>query len=397
MARPNPAPAGTSIAWHARAASRRGRLAGVVVAVVAAHAWLVAPRGQHSGLPPVRSPVVQVLGLAVEPPPAPPAEPAPPPAVAPAPADATAAATMPPPPDEPPAPSQPTPEPSPSGPAAPEGPVDPFAGPPPPDAVSGLEPVEDDASPPPLPAPQSVVAAAAAQGGRPPLYTTQLPTEPLRVDYRLERGDDGGRAMLAFEPLEGGRYRARFLSILRPADGSTERPLHDWESHGAFDGGGFAPERLVERVRSRGTKAINFQRDKGVITFSSSPRALALFAGAQDRVTLMLQLMAIAQGQPEPLAPGQSVRVQVAGVRGLATEWVFTVQGHPVIQPAGHPVPTVHLVREPEVPYDQRVELWLATDAGHLPVGIRLTTVPGSSSEAYWLYGRLPQRTPGSR
>ncbi|WP_374673969.1 DUF3108 domain-containing protein [Ideonella sp.] len=393
MARPLRIPTPPAFPAGDGASSRRWRLAGVVLMVLVGHAWLIAPRGQHAGVPPARPPVVQVLGLAVETA-APPAEPAVPALAPPAAADDTPAVAAPAPTKEPPPDAAPATEPLRAEDTLPEGPVDPFAGPRPPDVVSGLEPPPEDAPGPELPAPQTVASVSAATGGRPPLYTTQLPSEPVRVDYRLERGDDGGRGMLAFEPLEGGRYRARFVGIVRPADGGAERPLHDWESHGGFDPGGFAPERLVERVRGRGSKAINFQRDKGVITFSSSPRALALFPGAQDRVSLMLQLMAIAQGQPQPLSAGQSVRVQVAGTRGLATEWAFTVAGRPVIEPAGHAIPTVHLVREPEVPYDQRVEVWLAAEAGHLPVGLRLTTVPGRVSEAYWLHGRLPAPRP---
>jgi hypothetical protein len=127
-----------------------------------------------------------------------------------------------------------------------------------------------------------------------------------------------------------------------------------------------------------------------VISYSGSTRSVGLFDGAQDRVSLMLQLAAIAQGQPGGLQAGQRIRLQVANARGQADDWWFEVGGRERIEPAGTPIDTVHLTREPTQPYDQRIELWLAPAAGHLPVGLRFTPVPGKESTAYWLQGRLP-------
>lgn len=366
-----------------RGLPRRLRLLGLVAAVLAAHAWVIRPSSHSAGRLPARAPVVQVLALAPAPAPPQPAPPTPAP--------------------QPARPATPVPMPDTGTDAAPateplsaDLPLDALAGRAPPEAVAGTVVTPADiGTPAEEPTPREL-AATAEDGGRPPLYTTRPPGNAFRLVYRLERGDDAGHALLAFEPLPDGAYRARFISQLRPAEGGPERGLHDWESRGGFDAAGMAPKRMVERVRGREVRAVNFQRDKGLISFSGSTTALTLFAGAQDRLSLVLQLMAIAEGQPDGLAPGQRLRLQVAGSRGLAAEWVFEVVDRPLLEPSGRPLPTVRLVREPQAPYDQRVEVWLAAEAGHLPVGLRFTTVPGRASEAYWLQGALPEPPRGS-
>ena len=82
--------------------------------------------------------------------------------------------------------------------------------------------------------------------------------------------------------------------------------------------------------------------------------------------------------------------MQVAGTRGQAEEWRFEVTGTERLGLDSGPVDAVHLVREPARPYDQRVELWLAPQAGHVPVALRFTPVPGKASSSFWLRGALP-------
>ncbi|MFO1340414.1 MAG: DUF3108 domain-containing protein [Burkholderiaceae bacterium] len=242
------------------------------------------------------------------------------------------------------------------------------------------------ASAPGAPTPGLVPGAGQDDGGGPPpVYATLVPTQPFKLDYRVERGDEAGTGQLSLDFDKGGGYRARFSGSV------GDKPLQDWVSTGRFDRAGLAPQRMVERQRMVELRALNFQRDQGVISQSSSVRAWALAEGAQDRVSLLLQLMAVAQAQPEGLAAGQRIRLQVGFVRGEPGEWVFEVVGREKLEPNGAPIDTVHLVREPERPYDLRMDVWLARQAGHLPVGLRLAQVPGRSDPvAYWLAGPLP-------
>jgi hypothetical protein len=363
---------------------RRGQAGGVVLGVLIAHGWLIGPVQQPLGRAPAHAPAIQLVNLtppaapqpAATPTPAEPAPPAPPPPVVapepePEPKPAPEVATAPPPPP-------------------PDTPIDWAAGPPVPDPVAGTEPMPDtSSSTPAAPVPGAVASQQDADGGgRPPIYTTQRPEQSFKLDYRVERGDDAGTGQLSYELRTGGIFIVRFSGEV------NGKALHDHLSRGFFNAAGFAPQRMVERQRGVEVRAVNFQREEGVITFSSSTRAIALYAGAQDRTSVLLQLVAIAQAQAGGLQAGQRIKMQVAGLRGTADEWNFEVVGDEVVQPAGAPIPVVHLKREPTAPYDQRVELWLAREAGHLPVGMRFTTVPGRSSEAYWLNSPLPAPPP---
>jgi len=386
-------PAPTQLPARAPAVNwrRRGQAGAVVLAVLLGHGWLIGPVQPPMGRAPEHTPAIQLVTL--------------PPAEAPQlSSQATAAEAAPPAPPAPPPPASPPPKPLPAvreppalpdaRRAPPDAPIDWTAGPRAPEAVAGTDPVplDEAASTPAAPVPGTVASAQASDdgGGRPPIYTTQRPEQSFNLDYRVERGDEAGTAQLSYELKTGGVFRVRFAA---EANGKA---LMDWVSRGFFNAAGFAPQRMVERHRGVETRAVNFQREEGVITFSSSSRAFALYPGAQDRTSVLLQLVAIAQAEPGGLRAGQRIRMQVAGLRGAVDEWTFEVVGDERVEPNGKPIPVVHLQREPTQPYDQRVELWLAREAGHLPVGLRFTQVPGRNSEAYWLTSPLPAPAPAS-
>jgi uncharacterized protein DUF3108 len=355
---------------------RRGQLGAVLLAVLAGHAWLIGPFRMPLGRAPVPSAVIQLVTL--------------PPAASPKPADDDRSATpaepeQPPPPPAPPVTETPTPPQPPD-----DRPIDWMAGPRAPESVAGTEPLPPEPPAPAAPVPGLVNGANLGAGSPPPVYLTVRPAQAFKLDYRLERGDEAGVGQLSLELEPGGRYVARFFGVI------DNKPLTDWISRGGFNSAGVAPQRMVERQRGSEVRAVNFQRDQGVISFSSSTRAVMLFDGAQDRVSLLLQLVAIAEAQPDGLHAGQRIRMQVANGRGQTVDWVFDVLGDERIEPQGTPIEAVHLQREPTQPYDQRVEVWLARHAGHLPVGLRFTPVPGKESTAYWLQGALPAVPPGA-
>lgn len=381
-------PAPTQLPARAPAVNwrRRGQAGAVLLLVMLGHGWLIGPVRQPMGRAPAHAPAIQLVTL--------------PPAAAPQlSAQVTEPAVditqpAPPPPAEtppPPATSEPATPPDTRRPQ-PDASIDWAAGPLAPEAVSGIDPTPsgDATSVPSAPVPGTVASAQDNNdgGGRPPIYTTQRPEQSFKLDYRIERGDDAGTGQLSYDLQTGGVFRVRFAGEV------NGKAVVDWVSRGFFNAAGFAPHRMVERQRGIEVRATNFQREQGVITFSSSSRAIALYPGAQDRASVLLQVVAIAQAQPDGLRAGQRIRMQVAGLRGDADEWTFEVVGDEQVEPNGTPIPVVHLRREPTRPYDQRIELWLAREAGHLPVGLRFTQVPGRSSEAYWLTSPLPAPAP---
>lgn len=364
---------------------RRARLGALTVAVAALHAWFISTDDEPLGRSAGRPPAIQVVALPAATAPKPAAEIDKPPA--------ESAAVQPIRPALPrPSPARPLDTVTPPAPA-PRAQIDWTAGPQPPEAVSdSVPPPAGDAAGAQAPQPGPVAGAQDDDGGgHPPLYLTRLPAQSFQLDYRVERGDDGGTGRLIYEIQDGMQYRAHFFAT------AADRQVFDWSSRGGFDRAGFSPVRMAERQRGIEVRAVNFQRDKGVISFSSSSRAWALAGGAQDRLSVLLQLAAIAGAEPGGLQAGQHIRVQVGTVRGLAEDWVFEVNGVERIEPAGQAIQALHLTREPTQPYDQRVELWLARDAGYLPVGLRLTQLPGRNPpEALWLSSPLPPLAPAS-
>jgi hypothetical protein len=64
------------------------------------------------------------------------------------------------------------------------------------------------------------------------------------------------------------------------------------------------PDRMVERRQGRDLAAVNFQRDKGLVSFSGPSTTLPLPAGAQDRASWLLQLPMLAAAVQATGRPG---------------------------------------------------------------------------------------------
>lgn len=310
-------------------APRTRAWAALAGAVMLAHAWLLhgLPPGPGPGwqAPGPRPLQVRQIAPAAPAPHTPAPEPRPDPQATPAPAKAPQA-----------------------GPSAiPDGPAAPFVQPQP--QPQAQAPTDSETSMP---------------GGQPiPIYRTQLPP-PARLQYELRRGPAQGTAELRWSP-EPGRYR---LSL----QGDVPRPSAlGWASQGGFDEAGIAPLRYAESRRGREARATNFQRDDSRVTFSGPSVEYPLTAGAQDRLSWMLQLAGILAADPGLAEAERQVSMWVTGTRGDGEVWTFTVQGAAALElPIGRVDGTVHLVREARRPYDTQVQVWLDPARHYLPVQV---------------------------
>ncbi len=219
-------------------------------------------------------------------------------------------------------------------------------------------------------APAAVPMQAVGAGEPPPVYSTRLPP-PVTLNYAWQRGAAQGQATLAWQPDAAGY---RLAMQMQPAAGT---PAHGSVSQGVLDAAGIAPERYAELRRGRERRAANFQRAAGRITFSASALDHPLHAGAQDRLSWMIQLAGVLTADPARATPGAQVTLFVAGTRGDADAWVFTVRGRETLDlPSGVVRDAVHLQREPQRPYDTRVDVWLDPARHHLPVRTTLMLHP---------------------
>jgi hypothetical protein len=121
---------------------------------------------------------------------------------------------------------------------------------------------------------------------------------------------------------------------------------------------------------------VNFQRDKALISFSGSAQAWALASGAQDRVSWLPQMMALVGGRDAPWREGAELALPVAGPRGDLDLWQFQLVDAEALQGEA----ALHWQRQPQRPYDARIDLWLARQAPHWPLAWQWQVVPGGEA-----------------
>ena len=153
-------------------------------------------------------------------------------------------------------------------------------------------------------------------------------------------------------------------------------------SRGTVSATGLAPERFADKLRNE--VAAHFNKTTKKVTFSANTPDVALLPGAQDRLSVLIQLGAHIAAAPERFPEGTALSFQTIGPRDGAM-WLFTVQGSEHLTLPGGELPTLKLVRNPRQDYDQKVELWLAPTLGYLPARIRITEQNGDAIDQKWL------------
>jgi hypothetical protein len=202
--------------------------------------------------------------------------------------------------------------------------------------------------------------------------------EPVALHYqvtaRLRGQQVQGTSELDWHH-DGQHYEAVF-EIAVPA-----LPPRRQHSTGALAAGGLAPQRYAEK--SRAEQAAHFEREAQRFIFSNNRPAVPLAAGAQDRLSVLVQLSAMFAGEPQRYPPGTAIGIQTATTREAGL-WVFTVEGEERLQLPGGDMTTVKLVRPARGEYDLRMEIWLAPGAAYVPVRLRLTQPNGDWIDHQW-------------
>ena len=157
-----------------------------------------------------------------------------------------------------------------------------------------------------------------------------------------------------------------------------------WRSQGVLTGDGLAPKRYSDTWRSE--RAAHFDPDLRQISFSGNTPSAPLQAGAQDQVSLFIQMAAAVAAQN--FKTGTELNIQTATSRD-AVNWRLTYKSDEPIEVKGERLETQKWVCLPRGKYDSQIELWLSKSHGGMPVRIKITQVSGnfidmemSSSEA---------------
>ena len=141
---------------------------------------------------------------------------------------------------------------------------------------------------------------------------------------------------------------------------------------------GLQPRRFGDRSRSE--QAAHFDFAQGRVTFSANTPPATVAPGAQDRLSVFLQLGALLSAAPERFAVGTRISIPTVSARAADT-WTFTVEGEETLELPIGTVQAVQLQRLPRRDYDQKAQVWLAPELGYLPVRIRITQTSGDFAE----------------
>ncbi len=197
----------------------------------------------------------------------------------------------------------------------------------------------------------------------------------VQINYRLT-GQERGLSYHASGTLKWQTKAGTFLPRAYEAELQVKAFLvgrRIWRSVGQLTDRGLAPLRYSDSWR--GERAAHFEADAQKISFSGNTPSAPLQAGAQDQVSLFIQMAAAVAGQNFNV--GSELNVQTATARD-AVNWTLTYKSDDIIDLKGDRVETQRWVCLPRGKFDSQIEMWFAKSQGGLPVRIKITQVSGN-------------------
>lgn len=158
-------------------------------------------------------------------------------------------------------------------------------------------------------------------------------------------------------------------------------------SSGKIVAGGLQPQHFVDRVDA--DRTVEFDYEQGRIRFSEGAPPEPLPAGAQDHLSVFMQVGALVASAPQRYPTGSEIVLPAMGIYGPET-WRFVVAGTEQLNLPGGEQTALRLNRLPQRGDDPRAELWLAPSLGWLPVRIRLSQPNGDYIDQQWRGSEAP-------
>ena len=232
------------------------------------------------------------------------------------------------------------------------------------------ESVTPQATATPMATPASDAGAATATAAMPLIPLGALPPSTL-LSYRLTGLAKG----LTYHATGELRWQANesayamSLSVRAFLLGSRH-----WRSVGVINASGLAPTRFSDSWRNE--RATHFDRENKRLVFSSNAPVAPLEPGAQDQISLYVQLAAAMAGEPQRFQPGTRLQIQTATTRD-ALPWLLTMAPAETLTLADQTLLTAKWVCQPRNRFDAKVEFWVAEKYAWMPVRIRITQISG--------------------
>lgn len=163
---------------------------------------------------------------------------------------------------------------------------------------------------------------------------------------------------------EGDRYHAR-QSIIAFLLGSMEQT-----STGLLTAQGLQPLLFTDRrFAKRRSVALDWQAQQA--TFDPAREPAPIGPGAQDRLSVFLQLASMLQALPELRTPGTRIDIPTLGSRRLQM-WTFVVEQTDTVELPNGPVAALRLQRQPQAGDEDTAQLWVNPTQGYVPVRIHM-------------------------
>jgi hypothetical protein len=221
----------------------------------------------------------------------------------------------------------------------------------------------------------TIAAPGAAEGSaKPPSAPVRIPA-PVRLEFEVQGLAKHLQYSATGELLwqhNGHQYQAKQEIRVLFLGSRTQT------STGQITALGLQPERFTDRARKE--QSAHFDFAKGQVSFSSNASTAPIAPGAQDRLSVFLQLAAMLAAAPQSYPVGTSIRIPTIGARA-ADWWTFTIHGEETLHLPMDTLPTLLLERQPRRDDDLKAQVWLAPGLHYLPARIRLTQANGDMVE----------------
>ncbi len=161
-------------------------------------------------------------------------------------------------------------------------------------------------------------------------------------------------------------------------------------SSGSIGPHGLQPEHFADTWR--GEKSADFHRQdhadpaavQGSVQYSNGNTEQPLMPGAQDQVSVFVQLLSLFNAQPHP--PGSTIQLQVSDHR-RASIWTFRVDPEETVYAVGNPHQAIKLTQVRTAGQQKLIEMWLAPwkspsgQSVYLPLRMRISEDNGNFVE----------------
>ncbi|WP_353233841.1 DUF3108 domain-containing protein [Diaphorobacter ruginosibacter] len=141
---------------------------------------------------------------------------------------------------------------------------------------------------------------------------------------------------------------------------------------------GLEPARFGDKGKRE--VAAHFDFDQHIVIFSANTNRTPIGPGAQDRVSVLIQLAAMLAAAPDRYPSGTQIAFTTIGPRN-ADRWIFTVGETQILDLPAGPTRAIRLQKQPRHERDLQADLWLGIEQQYLPVQLRLTQSNGDYAE----------------